>query len=411
MHIDRVDCDVLVVRDLDTDNCDTAQDDAVVRVHTNTGLLGVGEVESNPWVIKALIESPSSNAYTRSLGELLLKEDPTDPEAIWDRLYRESFLVGRRGAGICALGALDMAVWDVFGKATGQPIWRLLASQPAKTTVVPYASLLPTGRTIEAYRESLLGKALWAVGAGYKAVKLEILIRGPFAQYGLQQSNDTIVDLVAAGRAAVGPDIDLMVDVGYCWADWREAAEVMRRLEKHDLFFVETPLMPDDLDGYAKLAQATGIPIAAGELLQTRFEFAELMDRGNVHVVQPDVGRVGGITEAVRVAMLARERGKLVVPHCWRSGIGIAASIHLAAVSAHCPYFEFLPAVASESTLRKELVENDPIPVDGRLPVPSLPGLGVKLNMAAFERFARFAKVGRVPENDSVTARRLAAIG
>ena len=109
--------------------------------------------------------------------------------------------------------------------------------------------------------------------------------------------------------------------------------------------------------------------------------------------------------------MMARERGKLVVPHCWRSGIGIAASIHLAAVTPHCPYFEFLPAIASESTLRRELVENDPVPVDGRLPVPSSPGLGVKLNMAAFERFAQFAKAGGVAETDRVTARRLAAIG
>lgn len=404
MYIDRVDCDVLVVPDCDTDYCDTAQDNAVVRVATNTGLVGIGEVESNPWVIKALIESPSSNAYTRSLGELLLNQDPTDPEAIWDHLYRQSFLVGRRGAGICALGALDMAVWDVFGKASAQPIWRLLDSQAGKSTVVPYASLLPTGRTLGAYRGSLLAKARWAVEAGFRAVKLEILIRGPFAQYGLQQSNDAIVDLVAAGRAAVGPDIDLIVDVGYCWTDWQEAAQVMRRLEQHNLFFIETPLMPDDLDGYAKLAQATAIPIAAGELLQTRFEFADLMDRGNVHVVQPDVGRVGGITEAVRVAKMARERGKLVVPHCWKSGIGIAASTHLATVSPNCPYFEFLPAVTSESTLRKELVDNDPVPVDGQLPVPSLPGLGVKLNMTAFERFAHFARVGGVPENDFVAA-------
>lgn len=411
MYIDRVDCDVLVIPDFDTDYCDTAQDDVVVRVHTNTGLLGVGEVESNPWVIKALIDSPSSNAYTRSLGELLLNEDPTDPEAIWDRLYRESFLVGRRGAGICALGALDMAVWDVFGKATGQPVWRLLGSRAERSTVVPYASLLPAGRTIKAYRESLLEKARWAVSTGFKAVKLEILIRGPFAQYGLQQSNDTIVDLVAAGRAAVGPDIDLMVDVGYAWSDWREAAVVMRRLERHNLFFVETPLMPDDLDGHAKLGQATSIPIAAGELLQTRFEFAELMDRGKVHVVQPDVGRVGGITEAVRVANMARDRGKLVVPHCWRSGIGIAASMHLAAVSAHCPYFEFLPALASESTLRKELTENDPVPVNGRIPVPCMPGLGVQLNMAAFERFARFARTAGVRQTPGVTARQLASIG
>ena len=404
MYIDRVDCDVLVVQDFDAEYCDTAQDDVVVRVSTNTGLVGIGEVESNPWVIKALIESPSSNAYTRSLRDLLLNEDPSDPEAVWDRLYRQSFLVGRRGAGICALGALDMAIWDLCGKATGQPIWRLLDGRTERATVVPYASLLPTGRTLPQYRESLLAKARWAAAAGYRAVKLEILIQGPFAQYGLQQSNDAIVELVAAGRAEVGPEVDLMVDVGYCWEDWQEAAQVMRRLEKYNLFFLETPLMPDDLDGYARLAQATGIPIAAGELLQTRFEFVELMDRGHVDIVQPDVGRVGGVTEAARVVTLARERGKLVVPHCWRSGIGIAASMHVATIAPNCPYFEFLPAVASESALRRDLVENDPVLVDGYLPVPSLPGLGVKLNMAAFERFAHFARNGRAPRHAFATA-------
>ena len=411
MYIDRVDCDILVVPDFAADSCDTAQDDAVVRVAANSGIVGLGEVESNPWVIKALIDSPSSNAYSRSLGSLLLNEDPTDPEAIWERLYRQSLLVGRRGAGVCAIGALDMAVWDLYGKASCEPVWRLLDSRADRSAVVPYASILPTGKTLDAYTESLLARAHWAVEAGFRAIKLEILIRGPFAEYGLQQSNDAIVDLVAAGRSVVGPDIDLMVDVGYCWTGWQEAARVLGKIEKHDLFFIETPLMPDDLDGYAKLSQATGIPIAAGELLQTRFEFAELMDRGNVQVVQPDVGRVGGITEAVRVAKMARERGKLVVPHCWKSGIGIAASVHLAAVSPNCPYFEFLPAATSESSLRRDLIENDPVPVDGLLPVPNSPGLGVKLNERAFERFARFASVAKPQRNGFSAAQRFSAVG
>lgn len=392
MRIERVDCDVLVVPDCDPDYCDTAQDDVVVRIRSDTGLVGIGEVESNPWVIKAHVESPSSNAYNRSLAELLVGENPIQPQAVWNRLYRETFLVGRRGAGICALGALDMAVWDLCGKAAGQPIWRLLDTQAPSSIVKPYASLLPSGHTFPEYRVSLLAKARWAAESGFKAIKLEVLIRGPFAQYGLRETNDAIVSLVSEGREVVGPDIDLMLDVGYCWDDWQEAAQVLRRLEKYDLYFVETPLMPDDIDGYAKLSQATAIPIAAGELLQTRFEFAELMDRGAVQVVQPDVGRVGGITEAFRVVKMAHERGRMVVPHCWKSGIGVAASAHLAAVAPNCPYFELLPAAIAESPLRKELVLNEPEVKNGQLPALDRPGLGIELNMAAFQRFAKAAE-------------------
>lgn len=132
----------------------------------------------------------------------------------------------------------------------------------------------------------------------------------------------------------------LMVDVAYCWTGWNEALKVFRQLEEFDIFFVEKPLPSDDLAGYARLADATGIRIAAGEWLQTRFEFADLMDRGRVDVVQPDVGRVGGITEAMRIIDMAYDRGKLVVPHCWKTGIGFAAT-------ALWP--QLLPIVASSS--------------------------------------------------------------
>jgi L-alanine-DL-glutamate epimerase-like enolase superfamily enzyme len=121
------------------------------------------------------------------------------------------------------------------------------------------------------------------------------------------------VELVAACRAAAGPGMTLMVDVAYCWSDWKEALRVLRRMEPYDIFFVETPLPSDDLKGYARLSDATQIRIAAGEWLQTRFEFLELMERGGVEVVQPDIGRVGGITEAVRVVQMALDHGKIVV--------------------------------------------------------------------------------------------------
>ena len=387
MKISGVECHVLLASDFDPEHCDTAQDNVVVRVQTDDPIRGIGEVESNPWAIKALIEYGGSNSLSRSLAELLIGQDPSDPRAIWEWLYNRSIVTGRRGAGICAIGALDMAIWDICGKTAGRPIWQLLGA-PRTSPLTPYASLLPYGRTLREYRESLLAKATWAREAGFKAAKMEILIRGPFAAFGLQESNDAIVELVAACREVVGPTMTMMVDVGYCWNDWKEALEVLRRLERHDLFFIETPLQPDDLDGYARLANCTDIRIAAGELLQTRFEFEELIDRGQVDVVQPDVGRVGGITEALRVVEMARDRGKLVVPHCWRSGIGIAATAHVAAVSPNCPFFEFLPAAVSESLLRRELVTDELRLVDGKVELPKRPGLGVELSESALTKFS-----------------------
>lgn len=387
MKVKAVECDVLMVPDFDPEYCDTAQDNVVVQVHTDNSITGIGEVESNPWAIKALIECNGTSSLTRGLAELLVGQDPSDPRAIWEWLYSRSIVTGRRGAGICAIGALDMAVWDICGKAAGLPIWKLLG-QARTSPITPYASLLPCGRTLADYRESLLAKAAWARDAGFKAAKLEILIRGPLAEFELQESNDAIVELVAASRDVIGSEMSMMVDVGYCWSDWKEALQVLRRLEKYDLFFLETPLQPDDLDGYARLAEASEVRIAAGELLQTRFEFAELMDRGQVDVVQPDVGRVGGITEALRVVEMARDRGKLAVPHCWRSGIGIAATAHVAAVSPNCPFFEFLPAAVSESLLRRELVTDELHLVDGKLGLPKRPGLGVELNESALAKFS-----------------------
>jgi L-alanine-DL-glutamate epimerase-like enolase superfamily enzyme len=145
------------------------------------------------------------------------------------------------------------------------------------------------------------------------------------------------------------------------------------------------------VEGYRRLAGATDIRIAAGEWLQTRYEFLDLMDRGQVDLIQPDVGRVGGFTEAMRVVQLARDRGKLVVPHCWKAGIG-AATAHLAAVSPNCRFIEFLPAAIADSQLRRELVSNA-LKIDkGRLGLPQRPGLGISLNSDAFSRFAAAAE-------------------
>jgi L-alanine-DL-glutamate epimerase-like enolase superfamily enzyme len=245
---------------------------------------------------------------------------------------------------------------------------------------------------LKEYRDSLLAKVVWTRDHGFKGAKMEILLKGPCAQTCLTESNDPIVEMVAACREAVGPDLALMLDVGYAWTDWKEALGVLRSLEKYDLFFVETPLPPDDLEGYARLAEASDIRIAAGELLQTRFEFADLMDRGHIDVVQPDVGRVGGLTEAMRVVQMAHRRGKIVIPHCWKSGISIAATTHLAAASPNCPFIEFLPAAVSESPLRRELVEEEVPFENGFIALPLRPGLGIEINSAAMARFAETAE-------------------
>jgi L-alanine-DL-glutamate epimerase-like enolase superfamily enzyme len=289
---------------------------------------------------------------------------------------------GRRGLGVCAIGALDMALWDLRGRVQGEPVWRLLGDA-VRGHVVPYASLLPQGATLVEQTESLVQRAREAVDGRFRAIKLETIVSGPYAHNALQEGDQAIVEMVKACREAVGPDITLMVDVGYCWPNAKAALRAMRDLEEYDLYFVETPLSPDDLDGHAFLAAHSPIRIASGEWLTTRFEFIDLMDRGRVDIVQPDVGRVGGITEAVRVVRSAEDRGRLVVPHCWKTAIGIAASIHVAAVAANCPMIEFLPRDLSDSALRKDLVLAEPAVQDGMIPLPQAPGLGIELNEEA----------------------------
>jgi L-alanine-DL-glutamate epimerase-like enolase superfamily enzyme len=391
MKITDVTCTVLVVPDCQADACDSAQDTVVVTVHTDEGIVGIGETDANPWIIKATIEAPGTHIMGLGLRELMIGQDPMQPQALWDRLYTFTAMNGRRGAGICAIGALDMAVWDIYGKATGRPVWQLLGGQ-RQDEITPYASLLPTGRTLTQYRESLLNKAEWARDFGFRAAKIEVCLQGPYAHNLLQVGDEAVVELVAACREVVGSEMVMMVDVAYMWSDWKAALRIARQLERYDIFFLETPLRSDDLDGYARLADATSIRIAAGEWLNTRFEFADLMDRGHVDVAQIDVGRVGGFTEAMRVVDMALDRGKIVVPHCWKTGISVAATAHLAASSSNCRFIEFLPPSAAESALRRDLVSEELRIENGMLALPSKPGLGVELNYDSLPLFKRSAE-------------------
>ncbi len=386
MKIVDVECHVVVVPDVNADACSSAQDDIVVVLRTDEGISGVGETDSNPWAVKALIEAPGTHCMALSLKEMVIGADPMNPEALWEKLYTGSIMTGRRGLGICAIGAIDMAVWDIRGKALGLPCWQLLGGARSDR-ITPYASLLPTGDTLVSYQDGLVEQAVQAKARGFRAAKLEVCLSGPWSHNRLQEPDAAFVETVARCREAVGAEMTLMVDAVYAFRDRKRALNVITAFEPYDIFFVETPLRVDDLEGHAWLADHSPVRVASGEWLQTRFEFMDLIDRGGIDVAQPDIGRVGGLTEAKRVADIAADRGRLIVPHCWKTAIGIAASAHLAAATPHCPYIEYLPAELSDSAIRKELAADGLTMVDGQVELPTKPGLGIELNREALEKY------------------------
>jgi L-alanine-DL-glutamate epimerase-like enolase superfamily enzyme len=391
LQITEIDCHVLVQPAFDTTAASSAQDDIVVEIHTDEGISGIGETDVNPWIARACIEAPGTHNMGLGLAEMLIGVDPLDVESLWERLYVGSAMNGRRGAVINAIGALDLALHDLRGRALGKPCHELLGGA-VRDEITPYASLQPEASSYDEYRESMVDWAVRAVDAGFRAVKAEVTLEGPYAHNGLREPWERSTQVLADVRAAIGGDTALLVDVQYAFPDADTALGVLADWREFDLFFVETPLWPDDLDGYRRLATEQPIPIAGGEWLTTRFEHLDLMERGRIQVVQPDIGRVGGLTEARRVAELAAERGVRVVPHLWKTGISIAAAANLAAVSPSCDYIEFLPAELSESPMRKDLTRDELRMVDGVIPLPTKPGLGIELNRDAVKRYAAEAR-------------------
>ncbi|HRN55399.1 MAG TPA: mandelate racemase/muconate lactonizing enzyme family protein [Agriterribacter sp.] len=386
MKITNIECRILKIPDLKENATSSSQDDLVVIVHTDEGITGIGETDTGPWLAKAAIESPGSHTMAMGITELLTGMDPFDTGAIWQKLYTYTCMSGRRGALICAIGAIDMALWDIKGKSLGLPVYKLLGGAH-ETHIVPYASLQPYGDTVQQYGDSLIEWIKRAKAYGFTAAKLECTLGGPYKHSGLNGSDEEMTDIIHSCRQAVGPRMRIMVDVQYLWDDAKSALRTIQKWENLDIYFVETPLQIDNLNGYALLAEQSPVRIAAGEWQNTRFEFRELMDKGKIDIAQPDIGRVGGFTEAVRVCNMAQDRGKLVVPHCWKSGIGLAATAHLAAATPNCPMIEFLPVEMCDSALRKELVNEPLVMVNGTVLLPERPGLGVELNWDAVEKY------------------------
>jgi L-alanine-DL-glutamate epimerase-like enolase superfamily enzyme len=390
MQIVDVRTHVLLDPGFDVDATSSAQDTIVVEIETDEGVVGIGETDLNAWIARACIEAPGTHTMDRGLKSLLIGRDPLDPPSLWEELYVGTAMTGRRGALVHALGALDIALWDLCGKAAGVPCWRLWGDA-ARDSLTPYASLQPEVSSFDAYVESMVAWGVRAKELGFRAVKCEGTFSGPYVHKGLNGPDEWVTEVVRAVREAVGPELEILVDVQYAFDSVERALRCAQALADYGVFFLETPLWVDDLAGYAELQRRSPVRIAQGEWLSTRFEFAALIETG-IAVVQPDLGRVGGLTEARRVCDLAAAAGRLVVPHAWKTGISVAAAAHLAMVTPHMPFFEFLPAELCESRLRMELTEDELVFENGVLPVPEKPGLGFELDYDALDEFATAAR-------------------
>ncbi len=350
--------------------CDSGQDALVVKVSTDAGITGIGEVDSAPLAAKGAIEGPFSHTTASGLREIVLGEDPFETEYLWHKMYRQSIYGGRRGVGLHAISGIDMALWDIKGKALGQPIWKLLGGG-FHERIRPYASTL-FGPTPAATGE--IARRL--AGCGFSAVK--------FGWEPMGQDEKTDIALVREARRGLGDDVDLMIDAGLVW-DAKTAIQRARAFSEDRIFWLEEPLMPDDYDGYAKLCQATDVRIAAGEEESNRHSLIELMDRGKIDIVQVDLTRVGGFTEAMKVASLAHDRGVPVVNHGFTTYINVAAALHFLNSIPNSFILEFV--VEEQSTLRDCITKQRISMCDGFLHVPSAPGLGVELNEEGISKY------------------------
>jgi L-rhamnonate dehydratase len=373
MLITEVEAIILRQPALDQAIADGSQDDLVVRVHTDAGIIGIGEVDSAPEVVKAVIEAPASHFIASGLRSILVGQDPLDVEGLWQKMYRATIYYGRRGVALHAISGIDIALWDIKGKALGQPVSQLIGT-PRRSSVRAYASTLMPDTEAETARKvsGLIERH------GFTAVKLGW---GPLGQ---DAAHD--VRLARAARKAAGDQVDILIDAGLGYgADAETAIRVARELEQLGIFWLEEPFMPDELEAYAQLADTVDIRVAAGEEDTTLSGFRELVERGHVDVVQPDVTRCGGITEIVRIARYAHELGKGCVPHAWKSGIIKAASLHVNAVLADAWFQEYCVA---ETPLNTSLTRQTFPLKDGYADVPTAPGLGVELDPDVLERFA-----------------------
>jgi L-alanine-DL-glutamate epimerase-like enolase superfamily enzyme len=344
------------------ERADGSQETLAVKVHTDAGISGIGEVDSSSLVAKAIIEAPVSHKICRGLAECVLGQDPLEIDRLIHRMIEGSIFFGRQGAAIQAMSGIEIALWDIVGKATGQPVYKLLGGG-FKKTFRAYASIL-FGDTPAQTEKIARGLA----GQGFKAVK--------FGWGPMGQSEESDIDHVRAARKGLGDQIELMVDAGLCW-DTATAIRRAKQFEEFNLTWLEEPLHPDNIQGYARLVSQSPIRIAAGEEICDIGEFQTMMDTAQIDVVQVDVTRVGGLARSKRIGWDSAQRHRLCVNHSYKTGINIAASLHFIAALPNTHYFEYC---VEQGALRKSLTKQTFPVVDGDISAPEEPGLGIELD-------------------------------
>lgn len=347
---------------------DSSQDALIVKITTDSGIVGWGEVVGCPSVVKAIIEAPYSHTMVTGLRSLLIGENPLESARLWDKMYRATIFYGRAGAVIQAMAGIDIALWDIKGKALRQPIVQLLGGA-IRDKMRVYSSNM-----FQMTVEDTIKRARVAVDTGHTGVK--------FGWEPFGQDEKTDLRYVEAIRKEIGPDIDFMLDVGLAW----DAKTTIRRaalFEPYSLFWIEEPLMPDDYAGYGKVSAACSQYIAAGEEESTVSGFERLIDEGGVDVVQIDLTRTG-FTQAVRIAAYARSRGRKVCNHNFTTDLNTAASLHFLCATENALVMEYC---VEPGEISRSLARNPVLIKDGYAHLPQEPGLGVEPDMAVIERF------------------------
>ncbi len=344
------------------------QDDCIhtlVAVYTDEGVTGWGSAFTNDALVKAAISV---------LEPLFLGENPLEPERVTEKLHANTFWMGRGGSITHAISGIDIAMWDILGKTTKQPVGRLLGGK-YRDRVRPYASLLmqepkPLSERLRSIREQ-----------GFRAFKIGW---GPFGR----RDKETDEQIVRAAREAVGPDSLLMVDAGGSDAFWPQgykwAFRTAQMLADYDVHWFEEALPPDNLRDFILLRQNSAVPISGGEVLTRRQSFESWIQNGAFDIVQPDVTKVGGISDSRRIAWMAEDNGVQYIPHGWNTALGLAADLHLASASRNTDLVEYLAG----SPFIDEIVEK-PWKLDGNgmLQIPDEPGLGISLNLDVVKKY------------------------
>jgi D-galactarolactone cycloisomerase len=338
----------------------------LIVVYTDQGITGWGSAFTNDLLVEGAL---------RILEPLLLGENALEPERVTEKLHANTFWMGRGGSVTHAISGINIALWDILGKAIGQPVSRLLGGR-YRERVLPYASLLMQ-------EPQQLAAHLHAVRAqGFRAFKIGW---GPFGRH----SNLLDEQIVRAARDAVTSDALLMVDAGASDAFWRQgykwALRTADMLAEYDVKWFEEPLPPDNLSDYVLLRGNARLPIAGGEVLTRRQSFAPWLEKGAFDIVQPDVTKVGGISEERRIAWMAHDYGIQFVPHGWNTALGLASDLHLASA---CPGSELVEYLTG-SPFIDDIVEVPwRLDHDGMLPVPGGPGLGISINIDGVEKYS-----------------------